>query len=102
MAKTERFGIGRRIDSLCLELLEALRKATYASGQTKIPILVEAILKADALRFFLQLAWESSLIANDKYIALGKEVEEVGRMIGGWKRGLESKTPPKKSGERQE
>ena len=94
MARTERFGIGGRIDSLCLELLETLRKASYAGTKDKIQFLSEAILKADALRFFLQLAWETSLIPTNKYIPLGQEVEEVGRMAGGWKKGLLSKTPP--------
>jgi hypothetical protein len=102
MARTERFGIGSKIDSLCLELLEELRKAVYASAQDKIRLLSEAIAKVDALRFFLQLAWESGLITNKQYIPLGKEIEEVGRMIGGWKKGLLTKTPPRIGGERRE
>ena len=94
MARTERFGIGGRIDFLCLELLESLRKAAYARAQDKVGFLSEAILKADALRFFLQLAWETALITNKQYIPLAQEVEEVGRMTGGWRKGLLTKTPP--------
>ena len=28
-----------------------------------------------------------------KYTTLGEQLQEVGRMLGGWKKGLESKTP---------
>lgn len=102
MARTERFGIGTRIDILFLDLLELLRKAAYAGHADKIPLLSEALLKTDALRFFLQLAWELSLIATDRYVPLGQEIEEIGRMAGGWKKGLVMKTPPKTGGERKE
>ncbi|MGI0134737.1 MAG: four helix bundle protein [Candidatus Micrarchaeaceae archaeon] len=102
MARTERFGIGTRIDSLFLDLLDLLRKTTYANGEGKIGYLSEAIVKTDALRFFLQLAWEAKIVPNKQYIALAAEIEEVGRMIGGWKKGLLTKTPPKGGGERQE
>jgi hypothetical protein len=52
MARTERFGIGGKIDLLFLDQLDLLRKATYANGQDKISLLAEAIVKTDALRFF--------------------------------------------------
>lgn len=45
----------------------------------------------DILKFFVQLAWESKIIPNDKYITLSAKLEEVGKMLGGWKKGLESK-----------
>lgn len=102
MPRTERFGIGARIDLLCLELLEILRKAAYARIQEKPALLSEALLKTDALRFFLQLAWETALIATERYIPLGQEIEEIGRMVGGWKKGLLAKTPPMSGGERKE
>ena len=102
MARTERFGIGARIDFLCLELLEITRKATYAQAPDKIRLLAEALVKTDALRFFLQLAWETALIPNKHYIQIAQAVEEVGRMLGGWRKGLLSKTPPVSGRERKE
>ena len=39
----------------------------------------------------MQLAWENKLIKTEKYAGLSSELEEVGRMLGGWKKGLEQK-----------
>ena len=94
MARSERFGIGDRIDKLWLNLLDALRKTAYASIDQKLPPLEEAIRAVDAVRFFIQIAWESGLMAQSHFISLGKDVEEIGRMVGGWKRGIIAKNPP--------
>ncbi|HEX8947227.1 MAG TPA: four helix bundle protein [Candidatus Paceibacterota bacterium] len=102
MARSERFGIGNRIDSLWLDLLDALRRATYASVDQKILLLGEVAQSVDAVRFFLLIAWESKLMAQSHFISLGKDVEEIGRMVGGWRKGLLTKTPAEMAGERRE
>ncbi|HEX8946982.1 MAG TPA: four helix bundle protein [Candidatus Paceibacterota bacterium] len=102
MARDERFGIGGRIDALLLDLLETLRKASFANATSKLSLLGSALSTEDSLRFFLQIAWESKLIPNKHYEELAAAVEEIGRMTGGWRKGLLAKTPPKKGGERNE
>jgi hypothetical protein len=44
----------------------------------------------------LQLAWDIRAIDTKKYIHLSEHLAEVGRMLGGWRKGLESKTPASK------
>ena len=82
------------MDTLCLELLETVRLALYSKPQEKVSLLEKAILKTDALRFFLQLCWEAKLIANNHFEMIGKQVEEVGKILGGWKKGVMTKTSP--------
>jgi hypothetical protein len=41
----------------------------------------------------LQIAWENKCISSEKYSVLSEKLEEIGRMLGGWKKGLEKKTP---------
>lgn len=94
MARSERFGIGDRIDSLWLDLLDSLRKAAYAPVNEKLGALENASRMVDAVRFFTQIAWESKLMAQSHFISLAKDIEEIGRMVGGWKRGIQTKTPP--------
>lgn len=101
MAREERFGIGGRIDGHLLDLLETLRKASYTETARKPVVLGHAIGILDSLRFFLQIAWESKLIHPQQYAELAKHVEEIGRMTGGWRKGILSKTPPD-GGERKE
>ncbi len=93
MARSERFGIGDRIDALWLDLLDSLRKAAYASINQKLFLLDEVLKEVDAVRFFIQIAWESELIAKSHFILLGKDIEEIGRMTGGWKKDILAKNP---------
>lgn len=53
-------------------------------------------LKLDILRFFIQIAWENKLIPTGQYIELTNSLREIGKQLGGWKKGLETKLPPKK------
>ena len=101
MARDERFGIGAKIDALLLDLLEVLRKASFVDTASKPALLGTGINTADSLRFFLQIAWESRLIPNKQYEDLASAVEEIGRMTGGWRKGILSKTPSKEGGERK-
>ncbi|MDD3531661.1 MAG: four helix bundle protein [Candidatus Pacebacteria bacterium] len=102
MARSERFSIGNRIDSLWLDLLDSLRKATYSSANQKILALEASLRSVDAIRFFTQIAWEAELMAQSHFISLGNNIEEIGRMVGGWRKGLLTKTPAKEAGERRE
>lgn len=92
LPKGERFGLGQKIDHLFIELLETLHRASFTSVQGKLPLLSEALLSIDSLRFFLQLGWELKLIPTNQYSVIGQEVETIGKMVGGWRKGLVSKT----------
>jgi hypothetical protein len=80
---------------LFLAVLELTFAASYLPPEKKIIFLGKTISRLDVLKFFAQLAWESKLIPNDKYLELSKRLEEIGRMLGGWRKGLQSKTPAK-------
>ena len=90
--KIERFGLGQKIEQSFLDVLELTSTSAYLAGEQKILMLSQTIAKLDNLKFFIQLAWESKLIPTDKYAGLSKELEEIGRMLGGWRKGLQQKT----------
>ena len=84
--KTSRYTLGGKINTLFLDLLELLITAHYAK---KRAIYIErAIIKLDLLKFFLQLAWEMKLLSDKRYISLSEKLNEVGRMLGGWRKSL--------------
>lgn len=91
--KVERFGIGQKIEQSYLAVLELTFTAAYLPPEQKIILLGKTISRLDILKFFAQLAWENKLIPTGKYAELSKRLEEIGRMLGGWKKGLESKAP---------
>ncbi len=92
--KTHHYNLGGRIEGYFLALLENIFIAAYLSGEKKSAQLSIAISKLDILKFLLQLAWENKCLSNVRYSALSENLDEVGRVLGGWKRGLENKTPP--------
>ena len=93
--KVERFGIGQKIEQSFLDVLELTFASIYLSTEQKILMLSRAITKLDNLKFFMQLAWESKLIPTEKYAAISSELEEIGRMLGGWRKGLLEKEKTK-------
>lgn len=95
MPREERFGIGKKIDELLLILLDTLRQATYENAAKKTDTLAIALTRIDAVRFFLQLAWEAKLMETKHYTSLAGTIEEIGKMVGGWRRGLLAKTEPR-------
>ncbi|OGZ69198.1 MAG: hypothetical protein A3D35_03265 [Candidatus Staskawiczbacteria bacterium RIFCSPHIGHO2_02_FULL_34_9] len=102
MERTARFGLGNKIDILFLDLLELLRKSVYSPINKKLEILELAIEKVDSLRFFLQLLWEAKFTSNKTYISLASDTEDLGKIIGGWRKGILTKLPPIKAGERKQ
>lgn len=100
LPKGERFGLGQKIDHFFIELLETLHRASFSSVLAKLPLLGEALLTIDSLRFFIQLSWELKLIPTNQFLTIGQEIETVGKMVGGWRKGLQTKTSP--PGDREE
>lgn len=100
--KVERLGIGNKIEQAFLDCLELTFCLSYLSPEYKIPLLNKAITKLDIIKFFTQLAWENKLIPTDKYSLLLSQLGEIGRQLGGWKKGLQAKLPQRNTvGEKQ-
>ncbi|PIS41288.1 MAG: hypothetical protein COT25_03920 [Candidatus Kerfeldbacteria bacterium CG08_land_8_20_14_0_20_42_7] len=78
---------------LYCETLELILLAGYSSRQTKLVVVERASTKLDALKFFLQTAWELKVIDTKKYSLLASPLVEVGKMLGGWRKQLQLKTP---------
>lgn len=93
LARLDRYTIGARIDEIFLSFLEIIFRSTFAHDKyEKLSLVSQAIGTGDCLRFFLQLAWEEKVVNHVQYGALTLLLDEVGRMLGGWKKSLEEKT----------
>lgn len=58
---------------------------------------MECISKNDILKYLLQIAFENKFVKEKEYLELSEKLEDVGRILGGWKKGIEVKikTPAK-------
>lgn len=84
LPKTHRHSLGVKIDSLLVEIMEAVAIAGFLSKEEKLPWIRLAIRKTDTLKVLLMVLWETKSLDDKKYIALSLKIEEFGRMLGGW------------------
>ncbi|MFA5124561.1 MAG: four helix bundle protein [Patescibacteria group bacterium] len=81
--------------------MEAIATASFLDKLSKSPYVETAIRKTDILKILLLLLWETKSLDNNKYLALSIKIDEVGKMLGGWKGQLLSKnSPDNKAGEK--
>jgi hypothetical protein len=92
--KQNRYTLGSKIDDVFLVAIEFCFLASYANKDTKIIHLERCISRVDLLKLLLQLAWEIRALDTQKYIALSEQLQEVGRMLGGWRKGLDKNSAP--------
>ena len=100
LPKVHRYSLGQRIDTLFVEVIEAISAASFLSPAEKHPYVRLAIKKADTLRVLLLVLWETKSLDDKKYIALSVKLDEAGKMLGGWNGQLAKQNSPAKAGEK--
>ncbi len=58
--------------------------ASFVQKLDKVIYLKTAIRKLDTLKILLMVLWESKSIDNKKYEMLSIQLDEIGKMLGGW------------------
>lgn len=89
--KTYRFSVGHRLIDTSLDLLLLLVEATYRTD--KRDALRMAGVRTNALRFLLRLAHDLRLLSGSGYTFATEQLDEVGRMVGGWERSIGGRNP---------
>lgn len=92
MPRTSRYTTGAKIESYFLDLLESIYQAYYSPLENKNALIVKAINKNDLLKYFLQIAWENKLIKDKPYAEISEKIQEIGKILGGWKNNVIAKT----------
>ena len=96
LPKVHRHSLGQRIDTLFVEIIEAISVASFLSKSEKLPYVRLAIRKVDTLKVLLLVLWETKSIDDKKYVALSLQIEDIGRMLGGWNGQLVKQNSPVK------
>jgi 23S rRNA-intervening sequence protein len=94
--KKHRYTLGQKVDNFIVEIIEAVSIAIFLKQNEKLPYVRLAIRKADTLKIFLMILWETKSLDNKKYILLSEKLNEIGRMLGGWNGQLSKKNSPDK------
>ena len=80
--RQHRFVLGERLERTLYELLATLIQAKYS--RERIPLLNEANLKLEILRFQIRLAKDLHCLQVKSYGFASKQIDEIGKLVGGW------------------
>ena len=75
LPKTHRHSLGQRIDTLFVEIIEAITTASFLMREEKLPYVRLSIRKVETLKIFLMMLWDTKSIDNKKYIILSENPE---------------------------
>ncbi len=80
--KRVRFTFADRINNLALDIIEDLIEARYS--QNRLQLLQRINLRLEKLRILLRLCHQARYLSHKGYEHSAREINEVGRMLGGW------------------
>ena len=91
--RSHRFVLGDRIQNQALDVLENLIEAAYS--RDKRNALKQAGVGVETLRYLIRCAHDLQLLEPRRYHHASRQLDEIGRMIGGWwrSRGNETARP---------
>lgn len=92
--KPHRHTLGQKIDTLFIEIIEAVASASFLTRAEKQPYVRLAIKKLDTVKILLMILWETKSLDNKKYIAISLQINEIGKMLGGWNGQLTKQNSP--------
>lgn len=90
--KKDQYLLGKRCEDTLLEFIEYVLMAAGLPKERKLRLLEVANAKFDLLKVLLRIARELRVLDNKKYLSLAINIQEIGRMLGGWMRSLATTT----------
>jgi hypothetical protein len=84
--KSIRFTFSTRIDSLALDILEHIVESCYAPRSRKQTLLREMDGMLVRLRVLTRLCFERRYLNRQGYEHVARNLDEAGKMVGGWSR----------------
>ncbi len=90
LEKRWRYSLGLSLENSVLECMEILIMAKSAPKTLKAGYLLKAVAKLEVSTLKLRLLLELKLVNETKLFQLQGKLAEIGRMLGGWLRSLQS------------
>ncbi|MGE0681975.1 MAG: diversity-generating retroelement protein Avd [Candidatus Binatia bacterium] len=85
--KPQRFVMAKRIEEAALDFHDHLIGASKA--REKMPMLAGADFHLERLKVYNRLAVKLKLLSFAQYEYLAKELDALGKLLGGWRRSLQ-------------
>ena len=82
--KQDRYTLWQKCESLLIEVLEGILFSSQQSKADKLPTLEKTSVKLNFLRVCIRHTKDIKAIDSKKYIIIEANLDEIGRMLGGW------------------
>jgi hypothetical protein len=83
--KIRRYSLGVKIDSIFSDVIELVSMAQFSAPEERTEILIRAIAKNDCLKSMLYALFELKGIEEKHFVELAQKIEEIGKILYGWK-----------------
>jgi len=91
--KSSKAVLGKKTESLILNILALVCSVEYDELSIKFKKLNKISNNIDLLKVLFRLLYEIKSINQKKYILLESNLQEMGRMVGGWIKNIKTKIP---------
>lgn len=81
--------MGQQLENMILDLLELLFSIPFAPHKSET--LKHMSVKLDLLKVLFRLAKDTHSISTGKYLEFQTQLQEIGKMLGGWMRAAKMK-----------
>ncbi len=88
--KKDRYSLGQKLDNLTLEMFKLVIMTGATTRENKLPLVEKSITSVDLLKILIRLAKDIQALDNKKYLQLESSLQEIGRMLGGWRKSLKA------------
>lgn len=86
--RQDKYSLGQKCEILTLEIIEFILQANQSPRPERILYLDKASIKLNIFRIYIRLAKEIRALDSKKYILIQELADEIGRMLGGWRRSI--------------
>jgi hypothetical protein len=84
--RDQRFLLADRIESMLLDFLEDMIASYY--GSEKLTLIEKGNLRLEKIRYMVRLSKDLHFIDLRRYELITERIDEIGRMLGGWRKSL--------------
>ena len=88
--RSHKFTVGDRLQTLCTDIMLSVVEATYRKDRAVL--LKDLQLDLQKLRFLFRLAAEARLLNATAYQFSAREIDGIGRSLGGWQKAHHAQT----------
>lgn len=86
--KGDRYSLGAECKRWSLNIIGSVVAAARDRGEQRSASIDDALGATELLKVQIRLARETECLNEQQYLSLQQKLQEIGRMLGGWKRSL--------------